>query len=334
MINLKIGRVTDIKKVFDDFSQKNVLVIGDVMIDAYLWGNVQRISPEAPVPIVSVDKKEQRMGGAANVALNLKYLGANPIIASVVGTDEIGDVFISLMEKRNLSVKGVLRTEERKTTQKTRVISDGQQLLRIDDEISNTLSENLIEKFLQRIERLISEENIDIIIFEDYDKGVISKDLISAVVEMATKASVLTCVDPKKENYNFYTGVNLFKPNFKEFTEGIKKEIAKNDIDTIFLEAKKIIKEKKYQYLMVTLSEHGVFISDGESYHIVPAELRQIADVSGAGDTVISVAALLLASSLNMQEIAKYSNIAGGLVCEKVGVVPIKKQELLKEILS
>ena len=326
--------MTDIKNIFEKFSQKTVLVIGDVMIDAYLWGTVNRISPEAPVPIVSVDKKEQRMGGAANVALNLKYLGAKPIIASVVGNDDAGDVFISLMGKRDLPIKGIVRSEERKTTQKTRVISDGQQLLRVDDEISNALSLPLQKKFLQRIEQLITEENIDIVIFEDYDKGVISKELIADIVKIAQKESVLTCVDPKKDNYDFYTAVNLFKPNFKEFTEGIKKDIAKNDVETIFLEAQKIIKEKKYQYLMVTLSEYGVFISDGKTYHIIPAERRQIADVSGAGDTVISVAALLLASSVNMQDIAKYSNIAGGLVCEKVGVVPIEKQELLSEILG
>ncbi len=298
------------------------------MIDAYLWGDVNRISPEAPVPIVSVTKRENRLGGAANVALNLKSLGANPIICSVIGQDEGGELYLDLMKNNQLSTIGLVKSKTRKTTKKTRVISNGQHLLRVDDEISYRLISEIEEHLISQIKQIIREQTISAIVFEDYDKGVISENLIEQITTIALEKSIPTAVDPKKENYNSYKNIILFKPNFKEFVEGGKLDILKADTAAIFENAKKIIKERNIKYVFVTLSELGVFICDKNEYLLIPAEYRQITDVSGAGDTVISVATLLLSHGLDMKTIASVSNTAGGIVCEKVGVVSITKEEL------
>ncbi len=320
----------------DDFlnsvKKKKILVIGDVMIDAYLWGNVNRISPEAPVPIVSVTKRENRLGGAANVALNLNSLGAIPIICSVIGSDEDASIFQNLLKESNLPVSGIVFSEQRKTTKKTRVISDGQQLLRVDDELSKPIKPEIETALIDKIDKLLVEESIAAIIFEDYDKGVITPNLIRQVAKMADLYKIPISVDPKKRNYNYYENISLFKPNFKEFTEGSHLEIAKKDYEGIFNYAKVLIANKKIKYVFVTLSELGVFICNKDEYCVVPAEIRQIADVSGAGDTVISVATLMLMQGFGMKAIAEISNKSGGLVCEKVGVVPITPEDLRKEV--
>jgi len=318
--------------LFKQVENKNVLVIGDVMIDAYLWGNVNRISPEAPVPIVSVTKRENRLGGAANVALNLKSLGVNPIICSVIGDDESGDLYSDLMHSNLLSTEGLVIANRRKTTRKTRVISGGQHLLRVDDEVSYHLTNQEENDLIQNISNIINKNDVLAIVFEDYDKGIVSENLINKVTEIAKIKSIPTTVDPKKNNYNLYTDITLFKPNFKEFVEGAKLDILKADTEGIFENAKKIIVERNIKYVFVTLSELGVFICNKDEYFLIPAEYRQITDVSGAGDTVISVATLLLAQNYKMKDIAEISNKAGGIVCEKVGVVSIKKEDLLKEI--
>ncbi len=309
---------------------QNILIVGDVMIDAYLWGNVNRISPEAPVPIVSATKKENRLGGAANVALNLKSLGINPIICSVLGKDKDRDLFYKLMADSKLSVEGLLENRNRKTTKKTRIISSGQQLLRVDDEISYPLATEIEQNLTTRINQIINKKEITAIIFEDYDKGIISENLIQNITNLAIKNKILTAVDPKKRNYNFYKNITLFKPNFKEFIEGGKLDLLKEDTDKIFLEAKKLIKKRNIKYFFITLSEQGVFICDKDNYHLISAEFRQIADVSGAGDTVISVATLLLSQKKDKKTIASISNTAGGIVCERVGVAPILKDDLYK----
>lgn len=324
-------KITDL---FEKFEQQNIMVIGDVMIDAYLWGDVNRISPEAPVPIVSVTKRESRLGGAANVALNLKSLGANPIICSIIGADESGELFLDLMHESQLSSRGIIQNEKRKTTKKTRIISHGQQLLRVDDEISCNLNTQMENDLIRQITEIINGSKISAIIFEDYDKGIITERFINEVVALANRKSILTTVDPKKNNYNFYKNVTLFKPNFKEFSEGGHLEILKADTEAIFENAKRLIAEQSIKYVFVTLSELGVFITDGKTYELIPAQYRQITDVSGAGDTVISLATLLLVDGFKMKTIASISNIAGGLVCEKVGVVPIKKAYLEKEIIG
>jgi rfaE bifunctional protein kinase chain/domain len=321
-----------IQDFFKKVQKLNVLVVGDVMIDAYLWGDVNRISPEAPVPIVSVTKRENRLGGAANVALNLKSLGVNPVICSIIGQDEPGDTYLNLMVDADLSTEGMVRTSHRKTTKKTRVISGRQQLLRVDDEVSYQISPLLEAELINRILNMCSEMKISAIIFEDYDKGVINENIITQVTKKANAKGIVTSVDPKKNNYTFYQNVTLFKPNFKEFVEGSKLDILKADTDAIFKYAKSLMQQQNIQYIMVTLSELGVFLTDGKTYVQIEAEYRQIADVSGAGDTVISVATLLLLSGFDMNTIAEVSNKAGGLVCEKVGVSPISKKDLLVEL--
>lgn len=319
---------------FEKFSDLKVLVIGDVMIDAYMWGTVDRISPEAPIPIVSVTKRENRLGGAANVALNIKALGATPIIASVIGDDEKGKLFFELLEKSNLTDAGIITSSKRKTTTKTRVISGHQHLLRVDEEINESITKNLEKAFVTDIFTLISEEQVDAIIFEDYDKGIITPYVIEEVVKKANELKIPTLVDPKKQNFEQYKGVTLFKPNFKELVEGLKIELDKGDFEAIHEAVQPLHKEWNIKYVLTTLSELGIFISYNGSYHNMPSDVRDVADVSGAGDTVISVAALCLAAGLNPEAIASISNIAGGLVCEKVGVVPIEREKLFVESLK
>ncbi len=319
---------------FNEFNTKTILVIGDVMIDSYMWGSVARISPEAPVPIVSVNSRESRIGGAANVALNIKELGATPIICSVIGNDEKADEFITLMSEFNLSAEGVIKDANRKTTTKTRVISNNQQLLRVDEEIESNICNKTEKLFSDKIIEIINDKKIDAIIFEDYDKGVITKNIISKIVKIANAKNIITTVDPKKRNFNFYKNVSLFKPNLKEITEGLNIDIDVQNKEDLHNKMQFFHKDSNIKNMLVTLSEHGVFYSDLEKYYSVPAVVRDIADVSGAGDTVISVATLCLASGMDGELTARISNIAGGLVCEKVGVVPVNKSQLLDECMA
>lgn len=319
---------------FEQFNNKKILIIGDVMIDAYMWGNVERISPEAPVPIVSITNREKRLGGAANVGLNVRALGAEAILCAVIGNDDNGNIFKQLLKKRNLTSKGILVDKNRDTTIKTRIICDNQHLLRVDEEICEPLTSNLENKFIEHLSNLISTDNIDAIIFEDYDKGNITPKIIEHIVAIANNKNIPTLVDPKKRNFNFYKNVSLFKPNFKEITEGLKIDIDKNNIQSIHKAAQKLQTKMNIKTVLITLSELGIFISDDGSYYNAPAQIRTIADVSGAGDTVISVASLCLASNFSAKQIAQFSNIAGGIVCEKVGVVPIDKKQLLNECLN
>jgi rfaE bifunctional protein kinase chain/domain len=321
----------DIAGFISQFSSKRVLIVGDVMVDSYMWGKVNRISPEAPIPVVSVTGREYRLGGAANVALNIKSLGAEPILCSVIGDDDKAVVFYDLLKQNSMSAVGLVKLAGRKTTIKTRIISGSQHLLRVDDEIDTPLENEASDILVARIKEICSKSKIDLIIFEDYDKGVLTNYNIPLIVEFAKSMGIVTAVDPKKRNFMNYRGVNLFKPNHKEFCEGTKSEIAKNDFVNLKSAGEKFLAETENQYLFLTLSEHGVFISDANKSYSRPAVLRDIADVSGAGDTVISLAGLLLCSGADMQTIATVSNIAGGLVCEKAGVVPVNPQELILE---
>ncbi len=319
-----------IEKYFEGVKSKKVLIIGDVMVDSYMWGDVKRISPEAPIPIVSVTNREYRLGGASNVALNIKALGAEPFLCSVIGNDEKGLVFKSLLKDKNLSCEGILELEDRKTIVKTRIISNGQHLLRVDDEDTSLISDEVQMSLFYRLESIVKKENIDIIIFEDYDKGVLSEILISKICDFAKRNNVITCVDPKKNNFDFYSEVDFFKPNLKEFNEGLKCNI--NDVEALKVKAQEFLSATKIGVLMITLSEKGVLIlNKNQSYHF-PTVIRKISDVSGAGDTVISVASLLMSMGAPIDIVASVSNIAGGLVCGKSGVVSIDQTELLSEI--
>jgi rfaE bifunctional protein kinase chain/domain len=320
-----------INELFAAFEKLNVLIIGDVMLDNYLWGKVDRISPEAPVPIVSIQEKESRLGGAANVAINIKALGANPILCSVIGNDINGRSFIELLQKIDLSADGIFQSTERKTTVKTRVIGNNHQMLRVDEEQEDEIIASDRKQLLNRITNIISKKNIDVIIFEDYDKGVLGKSLIESVVKLARQKGIPTAVDPKKKNFNHYRNVTLFKPNLKELREGMKLDLDKNNTEEIIKAVNKINADHNLETTLVTLSERGVLLVDAKEDKLIPAHLRSITDVSGAGDTVISVAALCLALETGNEFMATLANLAGGLVCEKVGVVPIEKQNLLDE---
>jgi rfaE bifunctional protein kinase chain/domain len=318
--------------LFNQFSTKRVLVIGDVMVDAYLMGKVNRMSPEAPVPIVDLFEKDERIGGAGNVALNLAALGASPIICSVIGTDAEGERLIHLFNEANIATDGIYTSSNRRTTVKTRVLSNNQQLLRIDSEDTTLIDTTEEGELLKQITSVLESE-IDGIIFEDYNKGVLTPSLISAVLALAKTHQIPTTVDPKKDHFFEYKGCTLFKPNLKELKEGLQVDFDFSTNQSAFLNAVNDLQIRLGNSIsFITLSEHGVFIQEEEHPIFIPAHLRNIADVSGAGDTVIAVATLCLISGADVQTIAAISNIAGGLVCEQPGVVSIEKERLLNEV--
>lgn len=317
--------------IFQKFSDLKILIIGDVMMDTYLWGRVDRISPEAPVPVVSVTKKENRLGGAANVALNVQSLGAQPIICAVIGNDQEGIDFLNLLEEQKLSAEGILKVDGRQTTVKTRVIGHNQQIVRVDAETDQLISKEASNAIFSKIRKIIEHENIDAVIFEDYDKGLLSEDLIARTVNLANSLQILTVVDPKKRNFLSYKNVTLFKPNLKELREGLKLEIEPRHKENINDAVTTLQNKLHAKMVMVTLSELGVYISSSKGEKILPAHIRNIADVSGAGDTVIATATLCLAAGLDEFKTAEIANLAGGLVCEEVGVVPISFDLLLSE---
>ena len=320
------------KDLFDKFNGLRILVIGDVMLDAYVMGKVNRISPEAPVPIVSLENEDARIGGAGNVALNLLALGAKPIICGVIGEDSSGDKLLNLFEKNGISTDGLVKSIARKTTVKTRVISNKQQLLRIDSESTFPLLESEEIKLNNTIQNIINQ-GIDGIIFEDYNKGVLTDSVIQNTIKIAKEKDIPTAVDPKKENFLSYKGVSLFKPNLKELKEGLNLNFDFNSNKELFEKGIEVLEEKlQNEISFVTLSENGVFIKNQTEKYYVPAHMRSISDVSGAGDTVIAVATLCLISGASTKQIAEISNLAGGLVCEKSGVVSISKNDLFSEV--
>jgi rfaE bifunctional protein kinase chain/domain len=325
----------EITHLFSRFSSCKVLVIGDVMVDSYLIGKVDRISPEAPVPVVALKQRDNMLGGAANVALNIKSLGAEAILCSVIGSDKQADVLLELMKKEGLKTDGIIHSSDRITTTKFRIISNHMQMLRVDEEIDTDLNEADSYNLMASISNIVSTQKPDIIILQDYNKGVLSPLVIRQVAELASKAGIPVAVDPKKKNFTAYKGIMLFKPNLKEISEGLKTEIDPLSIESLQKAAELIHHSQDIPLVMITLSEHGVFISSkkatGNDYVIIPAVLRSIADVSGAGDTVISVAALCLAAKTDPVMMATLSNLAGGLVCEESGVVPVDKIRLMVE---
>jgi rfaE bifunctional protein kinase chain/domain len=318
-------------ELFEKLSGKKAIVVGDVMIDAYMMGKVDRISPEAPVPVVSVTDRKYRLGGAANVTLNIAAFGAEVYLCSIIGNDAKGLIFKQLLKENNLPDNGIISSENRKTTTKTRIISGGQHLLRIDDEDASQISDELKEILMFRISQIIENEHIDVLIFEDYDKGLLSPDIIHRITMLCRQNKIKVTVDPKKRNFDAYKYVTMFKPNLKEFCEGCKIDRT-TDIETLKPYAKDFLQNNNIDILMVTLSENGILICTQKNYVHIPAQIRDIVDVSGAGDTVISVASLLLTASEDIREIARIANFAGGIVCEKVGVVPIDVETLKQKI--
>jgi rfaE bifunctional protein kinase chain/domain len=323
----------ELLRIFDSFNTKRVLIIGDVMVDSYIWGKVDRISPEAPVPVVAVQRKENRLGGAANVALNVKALGANSVLTAVIGNDLEGDTFLKLLDQEGLSSEGIMRLD-RPTTVKTRVLGNQHQLLRIDAEDDSELSTSDSIVFIERIVKLLRSERFDVIIFEDYDKGLISKNLIESVVSIAKELNILVAVDPKKRNFLSYKNVNLFKPNLKEIKEGLKMDVDPKSLDSLMAADNKLREELNHTWSLITLSEHGMFASNGTEQSQTPSRPIIISDVSGAGDTVISTAALCLSAGADIETSTFLANLAGASVCEKPGVVSVDAAFLLATAIS
>ncbi|WP_107038564.1 bifunctional heptose 7-phosphate kinase/heptose 1-phosphate adenyltransferase [Brumimicrobium mesophilum] len=320
-----------LEALFEEFKTKKIIVLGDVMIDAYLTGKVERVSPEAPVPIVNFLKREERLGGAANVALNLISLGAQVTMSTVIGQDKEAETLLELLEKRSISTSGIIRSKSRQTTIKTRVIGNHQQLLRVDQEQTDDISSSEEERLLKDLEVLL-KSGYDALIFQDYNKGVLTASLIEKVIALTKKYNVLTTVDPKLKNFLAYKGVTLFKPNLKELSEGMQMKIDFANDSTQFNKAIEKFKSIVHpEIVFVTLSENGVFIENEANKHHIPAHERTISDVSGAGDTVISVATLCLCAGLKIETLASMANLAGGIVCEYRGVVAINAEELFDE---
>lgn len=302
------------------------------MLDAYIFGKVERISPEAPVPVVDVKNYDYRLGGAANVALNLKALGAEPMLIAVTGDDEPARRLESILVTNGLSTKGIFRSPSRITTVKNRVIGNNVQMLRIDSERTDGLNEEDKTRFLYKVRELLNQ--CDALIFEDYDKGLLDDKSIREIIAICKQANIPTIVDPKNRNFSSYVGATLFKPNLKEIKEGLNTDLNLSDMANLKSAVEKLKELLKNDFVMVTLSEKGIYITNHHDEYHETAHLRNIADVSGAGDTVVSVAALALACNLPMNLIASLANLAGGLVCEKVGVVPIDADTLKNEAMK
>jgi rfaE bifunctional protein kinase chain/domain len=318
-------------ELFNRFGDIRIGVIGDVMLDTYWWGHVERISPEAPVPVVALDRKEYRIGGAGNVALNLACLGSKVSILSIIGNDEEGANLSSLFSKNNIDTSYLIRNASRITTNKSRIISRNQQMMRLDSEITRDLNAEESGELLRNVQRFIESEKPRAIIFEDYNKGVLTEEVITNVIKLCRQHGVITSVDPKRKNFLSYKGVDIFKPNLKEVKEGLN--LIFDDVNTDMLHRihEKLHSKLDHKISFITLSEKGVYYDVNDKRRIVPAHLRNIADVSGAGDTVIAVASLLYAATGDVDLMAEVANIAGGLVCEEVGTVAIKKEHLLEE---
>ncbi len=323
-----------IQDILDGFEQLHIVVVGDVMLDKYSWGEVERISPEAPVPVVSIRKSETRLGGAANVALNCKALGAKVCMASVIGQDPDGQYLKYLLENQGIDTGLLLFSDDRVTTSKTRILARNQQMIRLDSEESTALNVRDEHGFIDATLRYLQIQKPDVVIFEDYNKGVLKDNIIQKIIGHCRSLGILVAVDPKKDNFLTYKGATIFKPNLKEVREGLHMAIPVVDLLALDAAHRALSEHLGDIISLITLSERGIYYHQpGNGGKILPSHLRNIADVSGAGDTVIAVAAMVYALTKDADQMALWSNIAGGLVCEEVGVVPVDKQKLASELL-
>ena len=314
----------------------NILVVGDIMVDAYLMGRVDRISPEAPVPILSADRRERRPGGAANVALNLKALGCAVTVAGITGEDKDGRDLRKALDALDMDTSGIFTLEDRRTTVKTRIMSGGQHLLRVDEEDDHDLNEEASQLFVEHLAKLLSATDFDAILIEDYDKGTLSPMVIQGLLHLASEQDIMVSVDPKFRHFDLYHGVALFKPNLKELREGLGlvwDDHDKHAMDRALTSGlDKLMDRMQPEHILLTLSERGVRVRSAMEDVTQAAHPREILDVSGAGDTVIAVATALLAQGVDAVTMAQVANLAGGLVCEKSGVVPVDPDSLIAEM--
>lgn len=322
----------EICRIFEKFGGMRALVIGDSMIDSYHWGTSFRMSPEAKVPVITVTSREQRPGGAANVAINLHNLGAKPVLFTVTGADQKGNELKTLLHGSGLSSQGVLKEKQRITTVKNRILDNGRHVIRIDEEITVPVSSETGEKLFNSVRKEIGKKRTDVILFVDYDKGVISPGLFAQINELAVKYEIPVAVDPKNSNFGIYREIDLCKPNFSEFIQGTGINIEPENLTSLRRAAAEHRLRQNIKILLITMSESGAMISSEKSEMYCPAIPGKIADVTGAGDTSLSVAALSLAAGLPEETIIKLSNLAGSLVCESYGVCPVNKHQLIQKM--
>ena len=324
MVDISKKRLTDLKK---GFGGKRIAVVGDMMLDGYFWGDVKRISPEAPVPVLEVEEEFFRFGGAANVALNILTLGGIPLPVGVIGYDNYGTIFSSLLKEKNISDDGIIIDDERPTTTKTRVIANNQHVVRIDKESKAYINGKIQKKITSYIESILDE--IDGIILQDYNKGILTPTLIKQIISIANKKNILVTVDPKFDNFFMYKNVTVFKPNRKE-TEAVLGSRIKSDAD-ISSAGNELLKKLNAKYVLLTLGEGGIAVfENGKKEKRMPTKARKVADVSGAGDTVISTLTIGLAAGADIYEASVLANYAAGIVCGEVGIVPIEKEKLFE----
>ena len=323
--------MTECEELFADFKSLKVGVIGDVMLDTYIWGKVDRISPEAPVPIVSLDHKEQRIGGAGNVAINCSSLGAKVFLLGITGKDDEAEQLEQLLKENLIDTTGLVKSAKRATTNKTRILSRNQQMMRLDAEITNDLNTDDETALLRQLSNFIEHEDPNILIFEDYNKGVLTEKVIEEAINLCRASGVITAVDPKRKNFFKYENVDIFKPNMKEVQEGLNLLFESNDLYTLRNIHEQLQKILQHKVSLITLSEKGIFYQQLQNAAIIPSHLRNVSDVSGAGDTVIAVAAMVYAVTKNAHLMAEVANIAGGLVCEEVGTAAVDRDKLLRE---
>lgn len=323
--------VVDYNKLFDSFPDIKVAVVGDVMLDTYWWGKVDRISPEAPVPVVALTKKDYRLGGAGNVTLNLKSLNANVNMFSVIGNDDEGKLLAKRFQQEGIDTIHLLKSVKRITTNKSRIMSRNQQMLRLDSEITSDLEEDDESALIDAVKSYIETQKPQVLIFEDYNKGVLTERVIKTVIKICQQHNIITSVDPKRKNFFAYQGVSIFKPNMKEVKEALNLLSDSIDLPSLQQIHRTLEEKLKHRISLITLSEKGVFCQENNTSRIVESHVRNISDVSGAGDTVIAVASLVYAATKDINIMAETANIAGGLVCEEVGTVAINKERLLGE---
>lgn len=319
------------ENLFASFSSYNIAVIGDVMLDTYWWGNVDRISPEAPVPVVALHHREQRIGGAGNVALNTISLDAPTSLFTITGNDDDAKTLITLLQQHNIDTKYIVQSDKRITTNKIRVMSRNQQMMRLDSEIINDIlseDENLL---IENFKTYVKTSKPSVVIFEDYNKGVLTPRLINSIIQICKENNIVTSVDPKRKNFFEYKDVDIFKPNLKEVKDGLNILIEDATPQTLNTIHEQLHQQLNHNVSLITLSEKGIFIHNKSTSNTIPAHVRNIADVSGAGDTVIAVASLVYVATNDILLTAEIANLAGGLVCEDVGTAAISKQKLLNE---
>lgn len=319
------------EQLFTGFQSIRVAIVGDVMLDTYWWGSVDRISPEAPVPVVALKNKELRVGGAANVALNTASLGAKTTMISIVGADTDGEQLLQLLKDKHIDTSYIRSVSNRVTTNKTRIMSRNQQMMRLDAEITTDIDEATENILIEQVKNCLDEQQPQVLIFEDYNKGVITERVIHEVTTLCKERNVIIAVDPKKKNFLSYKDVTIFKPNLKEVKEGLNLSVDHIDLSSLQQIHQRLQEHLHHQISLITLSEKGVFYQDETSHKIIPTHIRNIADVSGAGDTVIAVTSLCYAATRDMHLAAEMANIAGGLVCEQVGTAAIDRDKLLQE---